>query len=263
MEESTIPKKRVIVRMCAVIVVAMTLVVSVVGLLLGQLIPAAIVGLGASLLFVRTIRRSAAPAVLSMMSTSEVSASVHARIINVVDGLCVVSGDQRPVLRVVDSSYPLVMAVADPDEAGTIVVSSGFCAVMERVEVEAVMAHMLWRIRTGEVALTTFVLSLERWLSRVGLGAVARAMAARALDERVTLWADIAACQATRYPPALASALEKSEGTPAAGLEEVPTALWFASPEPTRGDTSTSAMFSSLGISHPSLAERIAVLKEI
>jgi heat shock protein HtpX len=242
MEESSISKKRVIGRMAGVIVAVDTVVLAVVGALLGYPIQAALIGLIASALFVRTIGRTSESAVLAPMVSRDASPTDHARL---------------------ESDYPLAMAVARPEEAGTIVVSTGFCEVMERVEVEAVMAHLLWRIRTGEVALTTYVLSLVRWFSRVGLGAIARAMASRAMDERVLLWADLAACQATRYPPALVSALEKTEGFGSGVTVNAPTSLWFASPDSSGDDATAAGGFSSLGVRHPSLAERIAVLKEI
>lgn len=263
MEESTIPKKRVIMRMNGLIVVVATSVVTVIGALFGYPIHAALLGAVASVIFVRSIGRSAEEAVLATMATKDASPTEHARVINVVDGLCVVSGDHRPTLRVVDGGYPMAMAAADPDSAGTIVVSTGFCAEMDRVEVEAVMAHLLWRIRTGEIALTTFALALVRWMSRLGLGSAARAMTSRALDERVMLWADIAACQATRYPPALVSALEKTANSTEKFSDMSAAPLWFASPEMTGDDAAAGKPFSSLGVVHPSLSERIAVLKEI
>lgn len=243
-------------------VAVVTFVALIVGLAVSLPLELGIIGFVLSFFFARSIRQSAPLRIHESMATHAASEIDQARIFNVVDGLCVVSGDHRPTIEVVDSEFPVAAAFGNTHDS-VIVVSNGFCAQMDRVETEAVMAHLLWRIRSGDAELTTYLLHFVAQLSRVGLSSLARRVAARSLNEQAIMWADIAACQATRYPPALASALEKVQSSTAAAPLGASTPLWFATPVAGRGDTHAGVHFSSLGVSYPSLADRIGVLKEI
>ena len=151
-----------------------------------------------------------------------------------------------------------------PGSAGTIVVSTGFVASMGRVETEAVMAHLMWRIRSGDISLGTYLLALSAFFGRIGLSSLVKAIVQRVSDERVVLFADLSACQATRYPPALISALEIVFGARAISAGPIGAQpLWFATPALPGGATTGVANVSSLGFVRPSILERIAVLKEI
>ena len=78
------------------------------------------------------------------------------------------------------------------------------------------------------------------------------------------MWADVAACQATRYPPAMVSALEIVEQAAAIPLGRIGAQpLWFATPDSAGDDRNASAGVSTMGFARPPLADRIAVLKEI
>ena len=126
------------------------------------------------------------------------------------------------------------------------------------------MAHLMWRIRSGDISLSTYLLALSGFLGRLGLASVTRFIVKKVADERVVLFADLSACQATRYPPALISALEivfQARAVPAGSVGA--GALWFATPALAGGATNGAFNLSSLGFVRPSILERIAVLKEI
>ena len=144
--------------------VVFTLLVTIVFLFVGVFIGfpiVAVVGAVVSGGFMWNVYRTADDVVLKMVGGLPASEHEHARLFNVVDGLCVVGGDARPALRVVGIEYPVALAVAMPGEAGTIIVSAGFLKSMGRVEMEAVMAHIMWRLRTGDIGLTTYMLALS------------------------------------------------------------------------------------------------------
>jgi len=91
-----------------------------------------------------------------------------------------------------------------------------------------------------------------------------KAVITRVADERTVMWADVAACQATRYPPAMVSALEiveRAAGIPLGRIGAQP--LWFATPDSTRDDRNQSVGGSTMAFARLPLADRIAVLKEI
>ena len=249
--------------------VTFTLVVSIVFLVVGTIsiglpIIAALVGAALSGGYMWNVYRTANDVVLKMVGGLPASEYEHARLFNVIDGLCVVGGDARPALRVVGIEYPVALAVGMPGEAGTIVVSAGFLKSMGRVEMEAVMAHVMWRLRTGDIGLTTYMLALANAMQRFGGQKIMRAVVERVADERIVMWADVAACQATRYPPAMVSALEIVEQAAAIPLGRIGAMpLWFATPDTAGDDSNGSGGMSTMGFVRPPLADRIAVLKEI
>ena len=247
------------------IVIAVDAVIGlVIGLVVGQPFLGMVLFLVVSAVLMWNVRRNAEATVLSMIDGRPASETEHARLFNIVEGLCVVGGDQRPSIRVVDVEFPVALAVAMPGSAGTVVVSTGFVASMGRVETEAVMAHLMWRIRSGDISLTTYLIALSAFFGRIGLASLTKAIVQRVTDERVLLFADLSACQATRYPPALISALEiifEARAVSAGPIGAQP--LWFATPALPGGATTGSGNVSSLGFVRPPILERIAVLKEI
>ena len=249
--------------------VTFTLFVTIVFLVVGSIsvglpIIAALVGAALSGGFMWNVYRTAGDVVLKMVGGLPASEHEHARLFNIIDGLCVVGGDPRPALRVVGIEYPVALAVGMPGEAGTIVVSAGFLKTMGRVEMEAVMAHVMWRLRTGDIGLTTYMLALSAALQRFGADKVMQKVIARVSDERTVMWADVAACQATRYPPAMVSALEIVERAASIPLGRIGAQpLWFATPDSADDDSNQSGRASTMGFARPPLADRIAVLKEI
>jgi len=247
--------------------VVFTLVVTIFFLIVGFLIGFPIVALVGALIsggFMWNVYRTAGDVVLKMVGGLPASEHEHARLFNIIDGLCVVGGDPRPALRVVGIEYPVALAVGMPGEAGTIVVSAGFLKTMGRVEMEAVMAHVMWRPRTGDIGVTTYMLALAAAMQRIGGDKLMPSVIARVADERTVMWADVAACQATRYPPAMVSALEiveRAASTPLGRIGAQP--LWFATPDSADDDSNQSGRASTMGFARPPLADRIAVLKEI
>jgi heat shock protein HtpX len=241
-----------------------TIIFLVVGLLVGLPIIAALIGAAVSGGYMWNVYRTANDVVLKMVGGLPASEYEHARLFNVIDGLCVVGGDARPALRVVGIEYPVALAVGMPGEAGTIVVSAGFLKSMGRVEMEAVMAHVMWRLRTGDIGLTTYMLALSTAMQRFGVQRIMQSVIERVADERIVMWADVAACQATRYPPAMVSALEIVEQAAAIPLGRIGAQpLWFATPDSAGDARNASVGMSTMGFARPPLADRIAVLKEI
>ena len=263
-EDSAPTNVRRISTIPAIIVAVDAVLGLIIGLIIGQPLLGAAVFLLVSAGLMWNVRRNAEATVLSMVDGRAASETEHARLFNLIEGLCVVGGDQRPAIRIVDVEFPVALAVAMPGSAGTIVVSTGFVASMGRVETEAVMAHLMWRIRSGDISLGTYLLALSAFFGRIGLSSLVKAIVQRVSDERVVLFADLSACQATRYPPALISALEIVFGARAISAGPIGAQpLWFATPALPGGATTGVANVSSLGFVRPSILERIAVLKEI
>lgn len=250
-----------------VFVVAPSAALAVVAFIVAGPLPAvAVAAVVASALTVTWGSFSANPvrSLLKSVTTEPVDPVQHARLVNLVEGLSLVSGTTRPELRVCAGAQPFAMAVAARDEPGLIVVSAGATTSWGRMETEAVVAHLLFRLRSGDTALTTTVLAIGAGLSRMMLSSYGRWVQSRVLDGSFVLSADLAACRTTRYPPAMVSALECLL-TPGVSAVTMPlpvslAPLCFAWPV---DDATGGPGFPSVESFHPPLADRIALCKEI
>ena len=261
-EESAVPNVSRVKKIEWVITAAGTLLFLLIGLAIRQPL-LGILGLGVFGAFAWSIGRNAEDAVLAALALTPADENEHARLFNVVEGLRMSSGDHRPAMYVTESDFPLAFAIAESGSDGNIVVSDGFLRSMDRVETEAVVSHLLWRIRSGDAALMAYLISFHALMSRVGLSRLAQKVIERSVDDRALIWADISACQATRYPPALISALEKCAQSQSAVSVGIAAPFCFALPDTTGNDILSVPTVPSVGFVRPSLAERIAVLKEI
>ena len=146
-----------------------------------------------------------------------------ARLWNLAEGLSISAGLRQPRLRVIDSPGLNAMAAGTRADRAIVGVTSGLLAELDRIELEAVLAEELIQIRHHETLPATVV------AATFGLG---RVIALRPADRDAE--ADQAAVALTRYPPALASALEKLEakGAAVAGQPATLAHLWLADPAP-------------------------------
>jgi heat shock protein HtpX len=225
----------------------------------------------------------------------------YKRLHNVVEGLCIAAGLPKPAVYVIDDPAPNAFATGRNPQHAAVAVTTGLLEKMNRVELEGVLAHELSHIKNydilvstlavtlvGAVALLTDIAIRAMWwnggrvrrdgdqqdgfnpLILVGfvlliLGPiVARIMQATISRRRETL-ADVSACQLTRYPPGLISALEKlREDTTVTHSASTATAhLWIEQPMSGVGDEGRLGSFHKLFDTHPPLEERIALLREL
>lgn len=225
----------------------------------------------------------------------------YARLHNLVEGLCIAGGLPKPGVYVIDDPAPNAFATGRNPNNAAIAVTTGLLEKMNRVELEGVVAHELSHIRNydilvstlavtmvGAVALMTDMAIRTMWwnggrVSRSGdhnghgnplaiVGFVllilapiaARAMQATVSRSRETL-ADVSACQLTRYPPGLISALEKlKEDTTVTHSASTATAhMWIEQPMSGVGDEGKLAGIHKMFNTHPPLDERIALLREL
>jgi len=225
----------------------------------------------------------------------------YARLHNLVEGLCIAGGLPKPGVYIIDDPAPNAFATGRNPQHAAIAVTTGLLEKMNRVELEGVVAHELSHIRNYDILVSTLAVTLvgavalmtdlairTMWwnggrVSRSGdrgnqgnpLAIVgffllilapiaAKAMQATISRRRETL-ADVSACQLTRYPPGLISALEKlKEDTTVTHAASTATAhLWIEQPMSGVGDEGKLAGIHRLFDTHPPLDERIALLREL
>jgi heat shock protein HtpX len=145
-----------------------------------------------------------------------------ARLCNLVDGLSISAGLAPPRLEVVGTDGLNGLAASGRRRRGVLVVTAGLLRELELIELEAVVAELLVQIRRGHAVPATMV------VATFGVG---RRLAAPAEKDAL---ADQAGVTLTRYPPALAAALEKIEakGAEVPGSPVSMAHLWLADPRP-------------------------------
>jgi heat shock protein HtpX len=225
----------------------------------------------------------------------------YQRLHNLVEGLCIASGLPKPRVYVIEDVAPNAFATGRNPRHAAIAVTTGLLDQMKRVELEGVIAHELSHIRNYDILVSTIAVTLVgtvaimtdlairmMWwnggrarragdrndsgnpLALIGFvllllsPLIARAMQAAVSRRRETL-ADISACQMTRYPPGLISALEKLKAdTTATHSASMATAhMWIEQPLSGVRDEGRLGWFHRMFDTHPPLDERIALLKEL
>ncbi len=225
----------------------------------------------------------------------------YQRLHNLVEGLCIASGLPKPRVYIIDDPAPNAFATGRNPRHAAIAVTTGLLEMMNRVELEGVVAHELSHIRNYDILVSTLAVTLVgavalitdlairmMWwnggrerregdqgdsgnpLAIIGFvllilaPIIARAMQATISRRRETL-ADVSACQLTRYPPGLISALEKlKKDTTVTHSASTATAhLWIEQPMSGVGDRGRLASIHKLFDTHPPLDERISLLREL
>jgi heat shock protein HtpX len=232
-------------RRAALLLAGLVAVVGLVGLLVGLvlghpwwgLLAGLVVGVGLAVAAELTAQRMAVTATGGQLADP----TKHARLVNLVAGLCVAAGLPEPRLYVVDEPAPNAMSAGRGSRHGSVVVTSGLLDVLDRVELEGVVAHELSHLRDGSAGPATLAVPVLGFLLP---------LSAPLLQALCGPWrehhADAAAVQLTRYPPGLASALEKvaADQRPTRAARKRVAHLWLKAPG-------------------ASLDERIAVLREL
>lgn len=226
----------------------------------------------------------------------------YARLHNVVEGLCIAAGLPKPRVYVVEDPAPNAFATGRNPRHAAVAVTTGLLDKMNRVELEAVLAHELSHIKNYDILVSTIAVTLvgivallSDWGMRflwwggprhrddrtqgAGPGAivavlgfalllvtplVARLMQLAVSRRRESL-ADFSGVSLTRYPPAMISALEKlrDDTTVVHSASKATAHLWIEQPTPQTKEEGRTAWFNRLFNTHPPLEERIAALREL
>ena len=235
-----------------------SVVVWVVALVLGAPLAGVVVAVVAGLAVAGVAYGTCDALALALARARPADAVEHARLHNVVEGLCFSSGLPKPqVLVVVDDALNALSAGRSPKRAA-VAVTTGLLAHLNAVEMEAVVAHELSHVKSYDVLVSTLAVPLVALPASVLPGAGGARLVGAVVGSRREPVADLSGVALTRYPPALISALEKlRDGEVAVRAARRATGraiahLWIH--PPVTGVTV---------VTHPPLAERIEALREL
>jgi heat shock protein HtpX len=292
-------------RRSVLLIVGALVLLGAVGYGLGYLFQAGVAGLVIALVVAAVLSigsyRYGDRLVLASTRAREVTPEQEPRLHNVVEGLAIAAGIPKPRVYVVPEQAPNAFATGRDPEHSSIAVTQGLLDMMNRVELEGVVAHELSHVLDRDILFGTIVATLVgavvllsefflRWFWWGGFagrrsndsgggaaGAIGFAIGLVLLilaplfgqiikfavsREREYL-ADAQGAMLTRYPPGLVSALQKIAGSPAAmrSANNATAHLWLSQPSRVPGDD--TSRLERLFSTHPPLADRIRRLEEM
>lgn len=229
--------------------------------------------------------------VLRMTNARPADKAQDRELVNVVENLSIAAGLPMPKVYVVEDPAPNAFATGRNPEHAVVAATTGLLTLLDRTELEGVMAHELSHVgnrdmlvSTVAVVLAGFVAIAADFFSRalifggnnenrnpiflvVGIvGIILAPIAAQlmqlAVSRRREYLADTSGALLTRYPEGLASALEKisSYNRPMQKASHATAHLFIADPFG-RQERSIGQKISGLFQTHPPAAERIARLR--
>lgn len=229
--------------------------------------------------------------VLSMVHAKKIEErSESPELWNIVENLCITAGLPMPALYIVEDISPNAFATGRNPKHAALAVHTGLLRILNKSELEGVVAHELAHIGNRDTLVATIAVVLagivaiaSDWMMRsmifggrnnereggnglmIVLGIAVAILAPifatlfrLAISRKREFLADATGSLLTRYPEGLASALEKihSANIPVADANSATASLYIANPFEGSGRFVTK-LFST----HPPVEERIAALR--
>jgi len=219
---------------------------------------------------------------------------------NVVEEMAIAAGVPKPAIFVVPDSDPNAFATGVGPERASVAVTRGLLDALDRDELQGVVAHEMSHVRNYDVRLMTVVAALAGavllladwsrrgiwwgggrrrdgqsrggfgilfailWFLSVLLAPFIAQIVSLAVSRQREYLADASGAELTRHPLALASALEKIAAAvaPTPSIKQGVAHLCIEDP---RGgtDEDRTGWFAALLSTHPPVAKRIALLREM
>jgi len=230
--------------------------------------------------------------VLKMSGAKPASREAQFNLYTVVENLAITAGLPMPKIYVIDDPAPNAFATGRDKEHAVVAVSTGLLKIMDRTELEGVIAHELSHIGNRDILLSTvivvlvgFISILADWFTRAQLfgghssdregngnavfmvlgivlailSPIIATLMQLAISRRRELLADSSGALLTRYPEGLARALEKigAYAAPMHNAHNVTAHLYLSNPFGAKAAKGLSKLF----MTHPPVEDRIRLLR--
>lgn len=224
---------------------------------------------------------------LAMNGAKEIQKSDNPRLYRIVENLAITNGMPMPKVYIIDDPAMNAFATGRDPKHAVVAATTGILDALDDSELEGVMAHELGHVKNYDIRVSMVAFALTAVISiiadiilrvtifggsdrgknpyalLIGLAAAVLApivatLIQLAISRRREYLADATGALTTRYPEALASALEKiSQQGSAVRRQNTATAhLFFANPL-------KSGNIAGLFSTHPPIEERIARLRSM
>lgn len=233
--------------------------------------------------------------VVSMTGAKPANPLEHRELINVVENLSITAGLPMPKVYVVNDPAPNAFATGRNPENAVVAATTGLLAILDRTELEGVIAHELSHVGNRDMLVSTVAVVLAGFVAIVAdllmrsmmwgggdrdnkagvvflvlgvvgimLAPIAAQMIQLAISRKREYLADASGALLTRYPEGLASALEKisSYSRPMQRANNATAHLFIADPFGNNKQT-LGQKISNLFQTHPPASERIRILREM
>ncbi len=190
---------------------------------------------------------------LEAVAAGQVTRLGAERLADLAEQLCAVLGLPIPEMRIIPDRQPNAITVGIRPEETVLAVTSGLVDLLDRIELEAVLAHELSHVKRLDIVPAALVASPVGRLIRAFGGE--RAMEWLEGPDREAR-ADVVGVSATHYPPGLISAVERMAATGDCKPASV-------SPRVVGRTANTWLMPLNAGIGTPSVNDRLDLLREL
>ncbi len=215
----------------------------------------------------------------------------HLELKRIVENLAITAGLPCPRIYIIPDSSPNAFATGRNKDHAAVAVTSGLLAILNRTELEGVLAHELSHIGNKDILLSSVVVVLVGFISLIAniftrslwfgggrssereggnplaiigiifiiLSPIAATLIQLAISRRREYLADTDGALLTRYPEGLADALEKIENSsiPLKRASHATAHLFISNPF---GDRATKGL-TGLFMTHPPTEDRIRILR--
>ena len=230
---------------------------------------------------------------LKTAGATEATADEYPELHNLVENLAITAGIKKPGVYVIDDSSPNAFATGRNEETAAVAVTTGLLALLDKPELEGVIAHEIAHITNRDILLLSVVVVLVgfvtllsdfflRWslfggsgrdnraglimmLVGIGLAILSPVIAMviqMAISRKREFLADASGALLTRYPEGLASALKKIDRAvskqPLKRANHATAHLYIENPY--GGEESEASFLTRAFMTHPPTSERVAAL---
>jgi heat shock protein HtpX len=233
---------------------------------------------------------------LASAGAHPISRDSHRELWNIVENLCIAAGMPMPKLYIIEDSAPNAFATGRDPEHAAVAVTTGLLSMMDRSELEGVLAHELSHVKNRDtlvmtvvVVLLGFVTLLSDFFIRMSfyghgggndnrdgrlqlimvvagfalaiLSPIIAQLIQLAISRKREFLADASGALMTRYPEGLASALGKigAYARPMRRANHATAHLYIGNPFG-RDDGKGTGWLTKLFMTHPPVEERINAL---
>lgn len=231
--------------------------------------------------------------VLRMTRARPATREEFPELVNIVENLSITAGLPMPKVYVVDDASPNAFATGRDPEHAVVAATTGILSILDRAELEGVMAHELSHVGNRDMLVMTVAVVLAGSLAMLAdffmraafhgggdrnrspvmiviaiVGIILVPIAAQliqlAISRKREFLADASGALLTRYPEGLASALEKisNYARPMKHANHATAHLFIS--DPFGGEKRTiGSRISGLFQTHPPAGDRIKILREM
>ncbi len=233
--------------------------------------------------------------VLRLHRATPVTRESNRELWNIVENLAITAGLPMPALYTIDDSSPNAFATGRNKDHAAVAVTSGLLAILDRTELEGVIAHELSHVGNKDILLQTVVVVLVGFVTLLSdmflrtahfgggnrdrgnasgifvivglvlaiLAPLIAKMIQLAISRKREFLADSSGALLTRYPEGLASALQKISDYvgPMQTANHATAHMFISDPFDREDKKSFNAWLTKLFMTHPPAQERINILR--